>query len=256
MVKVLDKNTTKCGHCNHLLGFDDSDLVSAIKCPECNQLIAVDRPLPTQKDFGELSWKEIISEFKAKGKNAFHTGASKEITLKNSEKYLVQIAHKGKGVIIGFRDLYGNDDKGGMPISNDSSFSDDYSKCSLRKWLNSDFFDLLPDDLKEIIIPSKIKVGKKTIEDKVFIPSEYEIFGKKENGEAEEGEQFDLFKDWHNRIAGYSDGQYGRWYWLRTKAKTASAGCFCVVGSGGSADCGSANGAGGVRPFFTIFEIE
>ena len=67
MVKVLDKNTTKCGHCNHLLGFDDSDLVSAIKCPECNQLIAVDRPLPTQKDFGELSWKEIISEFKAKG---------------------------------------------------------------------------------------------------------------------------------------------------------------------------------------------
>lgn len=255
MVKVLNKNTTECEHCNSLLGFDESDLVAAIKCPECNQLIEVNRPLLILKDFGSLTWKEIISEFKSKGKNAFPTGATKEIALKNGEEYLVQIAHKGKSVIVGFRDLYGNDNNGGMPISDDSSFSDDYTKCSLRKWLNGDFFELLPDDFKEIIIPSKIKVGKKTIEDKVFIPSEFEIFGKKEYGDAEEGELFDLFKDWHNRIAGYSDGQYGRWYWLRTKA-TASADCFCGCYCHGGAGYGIAYGAFGVRPFFTIFEIE
>lgn len=246
---------TERNYCNHLLGFDDSDLVTAIKCPECNQLIAVDRPLPTQKEFKDLTWKEIINEFKAKGKNAFPVGASKEITLKNGEKYLIQIAHKGKGVIVGFRDLYGNNENGGMPISNDSSFSDDYTKCSVRKWLNGDFFELLPDDLKEIIIPSKIKVGKKTIEDKVFIPSEFEIFGKKEYGGAEEGEQFELFKDWHNRIAGYRDGEYGRSYWTRTKTK-ASAYSFCRCNNYGLANYNNAYLTYGVRPFFKIFEIE
>ena len=88
------------------------------------------------------------------------------------------------------------------------------------------------------------------MEDKVFIPSEFELHGRKIHAMYEEGEQFELYKeDWRNRIAGCRDGEYGRWQWTRS---VASAEYFCDVSDRGYAGYGSAGNEYYLRPHFQI----
>lgn len=249
-MRKLSGQIAVCGNCDCVMEFDTADVIPAVECPECKGLIRVRKPLPPPKSFGEMSFKEIHELISLHGAKILPIGATKEITLKNGEKYALQVAdRKGEYPILCFKDLYGNNENGGRSMNDTHTTEGGYAKTKMREWLNSDFFELLPDDLKEFIVPTKIKVGNKTVDDKVFLASEYEVFGKKENGTCKEGEQFELFTDWHNRIAGYPDGEYGRWYWLRT---TASSSHFCSCFSDGDADCDGAGFSDGVRPFFSI----
>lgn len=250
-MKILNGNLTKCGDCNCVMEYDESDVIPAVECPKCKRLVKVAyMPQVSFKPFSKLSWGEIHDIILEHGEKAFEVGATKKITLKNGEKYTVQITNRADGILLSFKDLYGNDDNGGRPI-NEDNYERNYEDSDLRRWLNEEFIKLLPDDLARCIVPTEIASNGKILTDKVFIPSEMEVFGKQEYGNCKEGEQFELYADWHNRISGYADGQYSRWYWLRTKA-SASSSYFCGCNFYGGAGYNNAGFSLGVRPHFLI----
>ena len=99
----------------------------------------------------------------------------------------------------------------------------EYSKSDLRKWLNDELYNRLPDDLKRIIVPVlKRQVAYDAdwncytdeVVDKIWIPSFAELF---------EGGYPDLFTDDESRAMG-------AFYWLRS---ANGASYFYYVSSSG-----------------------
>lgn len=251
-MQILNGNVATCDSCDCVMAYDEGDLIPAVVCPKCGRLLKVKGPLTSMAitDLEGMSWNEVR---KAPAKS-LALAATKSITLKNGETYVLQVVDRNNGLVVGLKDLYGTDENGGRAINEGKDYDRDYKDSNLRSWLNNEFYNLLPDDFKSILATAEVPSGGKILNDKVFIPSETEYRGKLEYGECEEGEQFELYKDWHNRIAGYPDGDYGRWHWHRTKVRKeiASVGFFCYCGNCGNAFCSSASNAYGVRPHFLI----
>lgn len=247
-MKILNGNVAQCESCECVMEYDIHDVLAVVPCPKCGKPVKAKLPtLLGDTALDNLSWDEIC----AQPAESFLLGATKIITLKNGESYAVQVTNRKGGLMLSFKDLYGHEDGGGMAINNEEDYKRNYENCDLRKWLNGEFLSLLPDDLVKHIVPAEIVSNGKTLTDKVFIPSEMEVFGKDEYGNCKEGEQLELYADWHNRISGYADGQYSRWWWLRTKSK-AGGSCFCHVSSCGCARCYNVANSYGVRPHFLI----
>lgn len=108
--------------------------------------------------------------------------------------------------------IYIDAEKGiGLYLANDivaiASYGDDYdhepwSKCRLRKWLNEDYYNSLPEKLKSRIVKTAIETqGDETVSDKVFLLSD---------DEAEKYLQSD-----GKRIGCYLGWQHG--WWLRSR---------------------------------------
>ena len=111
----------------------------------------------------------------------------------------------------------------------------EYSKSDLRKWLNEELYNRLPDELKRLIIPVKKRqvaydadwnCYTDEVVDKIWIPSFSELF---------EGGYPDLFSDDESRAMG-------QFYWLRSADGGNS---FGGVSSGGNS---SSDGAGNSYP--------
>ncbi len=85
---------------------------------------------------------------------------------------------------------------------NPGSFRDSY----LCKALNETVWDLLPGGLQAVITPREciqIKdAGEIRFPLKLWLPTEYEVFGKTWACGIQEGEQFEIFKDRRNRTKG------------------------------------------------------
>lgn len=85
---------------------------------------------------------------------------------------------------------------------NPGSFRDSY----LCKALNETVWDLLPDGLQAVISPREcvqIKdAGETRFSLNLWLPTEYEVFGKTWACGIPEGEQFEIFKDRRNRTKG------------------------------------------------------
>lgn len=125
----------------------------------------------------------------------------------------------------------------------------------LRKWLNEEFFEQLPDWLQKKIVPvvKKTYTDGKIVEtvDKIFIPSEIEVFGKTKYSKKGEGEQYEFFKEWHNRVKGYKDSDCAWWHWLRSPGSGNNSN-FCIVNSNGKYNSSLASANGWVAPCFAI----
>lgn len=249
-MKVVNGNVTQCEDCDCVMEYDIYDVIPVVACPKCGKLVKAKLPtLLGDTALDNLSWEEV----RKMPKDRIALGATKIIRLKNGEIYTLWAVNRTDGLVVGFKDLYGTDENGGKAL--DEGKDDcDYKDSTLRKWLNNDFYDLLPDDFKAVLATASVQSGGEILEDKVFIPSETEYRGELKFGECEEGEQFELYKDWRNRIAGYPDGDYGRWHWNRTKVSKeyASSHCFCNCSNYGYANYNYAAGAYGVRPHFLI----
>lgn len=237
--------------CGCAMEYDEADIIAAVVCPNCLDVVPTNSEvvIPTGNNLDKYSWAEI-SKMPTK---RLAPGSTKTLTLKNGEIYTLWVVNRTDGLVVGFKDLYGTDENGGKAL-NEGNGDCTYKDSTLRKWLNNDFYDLLPDDFKAVLATASVPSGGEILEDKVFIPSETEYRGELKFGECEEGAQFELYKDWHNRIAGYPDGDYGRWHWNRTKVSKeyASSRCFCDCSDYGGASYGCATDADGVRPHFLI----
>ena len=122
----------------------------------------------------------------------------------------------------------------------------------IRRWMNSDGLALLPNELREIIIPARnvqVLNGERIItQDMMFLPSYTQVFGGDRFAEQEpEDSKLEYFETFRERIAG-RNGVPACW-WLRSVFSGTVA---CFVHGYGSAGGNGAGGSYGVRPLSLI----
>lgn len=286
-MKTITKNQNNVIECTcgTVLEYDKSDLVLkgvektdyyaiSVVCPKCGKVHTV-KPaefdskaligsVKARKQLSEMTYEELSKAAHSSNKrDIFYINDIIKITLKDgyvAELCVIGIDHDGvDGITFNFVDLYGTDEYGGHMMSTRSTNSTSWVDCSMRKYLNGEFFNLLPDKLQAIIKPVTKKTasngsGKSSIVetvDKIFLLSEVEVFGKCKHSKSGEGEQYEGFKNWKDRVKGYPDGNCGCWYWLRSPSSVYNN-SFCVVSYAGSCSINYADSTNGVVPCFTI----
>ena len=141
-------------------------------------------------------------------------------------------------------------------MNDDYTNAGGYEATKLRKKL-AEFFDMLPDELQAVIKKKKIvqTMGDEVhkFKDKLWIPSEYEVFGEEHWGKQEETdvEQFEYFKEPINRVHRVEDDCSACIWWLSSPYVSDTT-SFCLVGSAGDADGFAACTSRGVLPCFLI----
>lgn len=288
-ITKTQNNVIECT-CGTVLEYDKSDLVLkgvektdyyaiSVVCPACGKVHTVKpaefdskaliKSVSGKKSLDEMEVKELsLAANSPNAKEIFAIHDKITITLKNGYNAVFEIIGinhdvredgKKAGLTFCLVDLYEPHDDVCVRKMNDKFTNEGgFGMTDMFKWLNDHFFALLPDEWQEIIVPVVKKTAdgglKSKIVDttcKVFIPSEVEIFGKYYYSRVGEGEQYDGFKNWKDRIKGYPNGDSGRWYWLRSPYSGCSSG-FCIVNSDGSCYASDADNVPGIVPCFAI----
>lgn len=132
------------------------------------------------------------------------------------------------------------------PMNEEDSNRGGWDACDLRVKLNGDILERFPQHIRENMVA--FANG-----DFLRLPTEKEIFGVNEYGEAEDEsvEQFAPMVERRNRIAFQGKNGAWEWYWLANKHKRYAS-AFARVGNDGHARYHYASHAGGVRPAFKI----
>lgn len=291
-MKTITKNQNNVIECNcgTVLEYDKSDLILkgvektdyyaiSVVCPACGKVHTV-KPAGFDEKvlIGSVSGKKSLGEWTVEelslaansdyAKDIFTIHERRTITLKNGYNAvfeIIGIEHdvredgKKAGLTFCLVDLYGKNEDGGRKMNDEFTNAGGFEESAMVKWLNEDFFALLPDEWQEIIVPvvkktasgcsSRAKIVDTTC--KVFIPSEVEVFGECLRSKKGEGEQYEGFKNWKDRAKGYPDGASGRWYWLRSPCFGYNY-HFCVVRGDGSCTYSYAYDAYGIAPCFAI----
>lgn len=129
-----------------------------------------------------------------------------------------------------------------------------FKESDLCRYLNEDIWAILPEELKEVISEREclqIVEGKEErFMLKLWLPSEYEVFGEGWASEVEEGQQFELFKDPRNRVKCSQEGERAHWWLLSVCAGYSTY--ACIVSYYGLANNGSCTYALRVPVCFSI----
>ena len=136
-----------------------------------------------------------------------------------------------------------------------------WSASDLKKWLNETFLTYLPDDLQSVITAKPVitSIGSQstslqTTECKIWIPTEYELFGKiayAASTEAANHAQYPIFTDNNSRIK-HLGANGDPTYWWEASPRVGDSTYFCYVDSSGSAYNAAASSSYGVAPGFRI----
>lgn len=108
-----------------------------------------------------------------------------------------------------------------------------FIRSSLCRYLNTTVWDILPEELKAVISEREclqIVEGKEERYPlKLWLPTEYEVFGDDWASEAQEGQQFEIFKDPRNRVkmAG-EEGDRAHWWLLSVCAGHSTGACYVI----------------------------
>lgn len=180
-----------------------------------------------------LTWAEIKETINRKPKAAeavLPPGATIEIALKDGRNAGLDVARDKHGkVFFVFRDIYFS-----RPMNPTQTSRGGWMESSMRKCINTEMLDLLPDDLQEAISWSKIMESFHgslfEMGDKLFLLSKTQVFGGMEDPEIGET-QLDIFPDDRSRVK-QSNGETRCW-WLRSVHGAAT---FDAVNAYGSDD--------------------
>ena len=141
-----------------------------------------------------------------------------------------------------------------------------YENSEIDLVLNSEFYETLPQTVRDRIINSTIEITAKKslgiggkdsiyISRKIFLLSYFEVNGNGSRTNLKEGTTLEYFSDKVSRIAFYSSGKAGSW-WLRTP-NTADTDIVCGVSIDGTVGVGGIGGTegeyvNGLRPAFCL----
>ena len=125
------------------------------------------------------------------------------------------------------------------PMNKKMTTEGGYEKSDMRQWLNERFYNLLPEELQEKLIPDENR-------DNLWLLSLEEVAGCDSNFDDCDG-ILKYFESEKNRVAEF-EGETAGW-WLRSVVSSAN---FAGVTSGGIANYSGASNALGVRPAFAI----
>lgn len=105
-----------------------------------------------------------------------------------------------------------------------------FKESDLCRYLNEEVWAILPEELKAVISEREclqiVKGKEERFMLKLWLPSEFEVFGDSWASEVEEGQQFELFKDPRNRVKFDQDGERASWWLLSVCAGDSAYACF------------------------------
>ena len=129
-----------------------------------------------------------------------------------------------------------------------------FKESDLCRYLNEVVWATLPEELRAVISERECLQIVEGKEDrfmlKLWLPSEFEVFGDSWASEVEEGQQFELFKDPRNRVKFDQDGERAYWWLLSVCAGYSTYACH--VGYYGYANRHSCTNALRVPVCFSI----
>ncbi len=190
----------------------------------------------------DLSWNDI---FKLANNGILHAkyeiGSSKNITLKSGEVVTMQFADYYNG-----HTAFISKDCLETPMTMKycgQDYPNDFKDSIIYNYLNTQIFDLLPDDLHDLLSNST---------EYLTLPSEYNVFGKDiYSVNSLEDLQWSIFKDPKNRIKklGRSGAVCG---WWESSPNVSDYKCFCGVNTLGVDRYYHASHSLGIPLCFTI----
>ena len=200
------------------------------------------------------SWAELKA-FSEAGKlgEVLKSGDNIPVTLKNGEKVSFDIGKDESGKIYF---VMHNCLKETKPMNGGCTNKGGWEESDMRRYLNEEVIELLPDELQEIIKPTKIVQvwdGKRReTEDKLFLLSRTQVFGKRGNYEAIEpnDSQIDIFENQRERVKECEEVEDEYW-WLRSP-DSGNSYTFCRVYAGGAVYGIYTDLSLGVAPAFCI----
>lgn len=182
----------------------------------------------------EGKFKYTLEEFKAQAKASTLKVGDRLITEDIDGKAIFEVAEIRKKYIYMVRRYC-------LPDDYDQTHDD------LMDFLNNDYLDTLPQELKDIM--------EKRKGSRIFVPWFKEVFGEREDcgwADQSKGKQWKLFKKGYGRIRlNASKRGCSRWYWLASPNVSDSAN-FCLVSTSGVPNYGNASYSHGVLPCFKI----
>ena len=207
------------------------------------------------KDAKWTSWAELKA-FSEAGEldEILKSGDNIPVMLKNGDKVSFDIGKDESGTIYFIMHSCLKDRK---PMNAKETNEGGWEASDMRKYLNEEIIKLLPDELQEVIKPTKIvqilKGKKQETEDKLFLLSRTQILGKDGWYELIDSNdsQIDIFKSRRERIKESDDYEISHDWWLRSPYDGYSK-YFCMIDADGGVDCDSADYSWGVIPAFCI----
>lgn len=136
-----------------------------------------------------------------------------------------------------------------------------WKNCARRTWCNNVYFKALPTTWQSMVktVNKKASVGNnsstiETVQDKIFLAAEIEIFGSTTYSFSGEGTQYQYYKNAtanRYKMPKWTSSYVSHVYWERSPYSGDST-YFCAVGYGGSASAANANYAYGDAPCLCI----
>lgn len=201
------------------------------------------------------SWAELkaLSEAGKLGE-VLKSGDNIPVTLKNGEEVSFDIGKDESGKIYF---IMHNCLKETKPVNGGCTNKGGWEESDVRRYLNEEVIELLPDELREIIKPTKIVQvwdGKRReTEDKLFLLSMTQVCGKHENYKAIEpnDSQIDIFENQRERVKECEEVEEVYYWWLRSPY-SSYAHYFCYVSAIGTVNVSDASLSLGVAPAFCL----
>ena len=153
----------------------------------------------------------------------------------------------------------GNTENGYMNSTNTNAGG--WKNCARRTWCNNVFFAALPSVWQSMVktVNKKTSVGNnqstiETVQDKIFLAAEIEIFGSTTYSFVGEGTQYQYYKNAtanRYKMPKWNSSSVTHIYWERSP-RSGGASFFCFVNNDGRMDSGNAGDAYGVAPCLCI----
>lgn len=192
----------------------------------------------------DSTWRELAEAIRSgHAKEVLQLGNEIDITTKRGHAVTVQVVHvKDNEVYFALKDAW---EQMAMvdKISDGKLLS--WAESNVRKHLQEKVLTDLPDDMAAVIskraIKQKIGSDVKITEDKLWLLSHTEVFGRDDRAEADDADEFhfDLFGDERSRVKqrnGETD-----WWWLRTPRSGSSTNFRGVYDYGNAGSISAAN---------------
>lgn len=196
-------------------------------------------------------WEDIAKQIAAGNDGYLSVKDEIHFELKNGASAVVQVAdldvYIPNSVVFAFKDIPER-----YVMNEEATNRGGWEACKMRKYMNGDFFALLPDDLQAVIksrtIKQRLDGDIVTCEDKLWAMSHKEIFGADWQTDVDDV-HLELFKDRRNRVK-FFNGEPASW-WERSPYYNNNN-YFCCVYTGGGAGNYNARNSYGVAPAFII----
>lgn len=232
-----------------------------IKCHDCGKMLKVTvedettvKVKITRKVEDETTWQKIAEKVRdGEAHEFFSLGDEISCELKDGRRVIFEVAAfspypTGSNTIaLVMKDCI----EDAREMNSKLTYEGGWKYCQMRKYLNEEFYELLPDDLKAVIKKRKIAQyldGSKdeyepvVSEDKLWLLSAREAFGIDRDIEADDV-HFPLYVDEKSRVKQFNKETV--FWWLRSPTPSNTYLVRCVY-TDGSLDYGYASYARGV----------